>query len=748
MTKDLTAHSLLQFTRQDTDGSNQLVVDLQQHGPQLPATLLGNFLEHIAAATSGGLPAQLLLNPTFAREHNLTPRQLEEFLHNGQLLINLYLSGGDAAVLRHGWQHTLLPAGFGVGILDDATKQGLPLGWGPLGYPRAVGASLGRVGGAVRLQGGNWPQDPQTRWPVLEDGPAGIRQGVFLPVQRCLDYTGTLWLRISTLKTEVSGELEVGFRRRIATPDGRRRAGECLAATRIPIGDTEWVKTTFDLTLPADQVTLGEPIDFYLRWLPRSHTQLDLLVDRSELYPADASDGFDPAVVQLARAWPTPLLRWPGGNFVSHYHWRDGVGPADLRPTVPNRAWGGIDDNAFGTDEFIRFCRAIEAEPHITVNAGTGTAEEAAAWVEYCNGPVTSPMGRLRARNGHAEPYNVRLWEVGNEHFGYWQGGYHGSEENARRFAEFAQAMRSASPIPIELIACGNNFNFAEPGPRYDHAHADRRWHERLLTQAPDEIDYISLHSLPANDLFLEHVSNEQAHNAVLAQVVTWERTFLPDLLERCDRVTNATARKPIRLALTEWGTLGLHPQRLMVENFGAIIYGSTFLHMLIRHAERLPIANATGFLHGGCIRKAAGVVYYDPQYLLIQQYAPLIGARPVACHLTGGGYDITQPADLGATEHDVPWLDAVVCQPTDGVGLWAVVANRSLIQTQRLTVEIPGYQWPAQVEMTSMSHPNITAQATPMQFEQFRPQCSHLIPAAGRLDLTLPPFSVTWLRL
>lgn len=744
----MTSPSLFHFTRRDTGEINQLIVDLQQHGAPIPPTLLGNFLEHISAAMSSGLPAQLLLNPTFAREHNLTAHQLEEFLSNGQLLVNLYLSGGNPAVLRPGWHHTLLPAGFGVGILDDATKQGVPLGWGPVGYHRAVGASLGRVGGAVRLQGGNWPQDASARWPVLEDGPAGIRQGLFLPVQRCLDYNGTLWVRISSLHAEVHGELEVGFRRRIATPDGRCRAGECLAATRLLITDTEWGKSTFQLTLPPAAVTVGEPVDFYLRWIPRSHVQLDLLIDRAELYPNDAIGGFDLEVVQLARAWPTPLLRWPGGNFVSHYHWRDGVGPVDLRPTCPNRAWGGIDDNSFGTDEFIRFCQVINAEPQITVNAGTGTAEEAAAWVEYCNGPVTTPMGRLRARNGHPEPYNVRLWEVGNEHFGFWQGGYHGSEENARRFAEFAEAMRAASPLPLELIACGNNFNFAEPGPRYDHAHADRRWHERLLTRAPDEIDYISLHSLPANDLFLEHASNEQAHNAVLAQVVTWERTFLPDLLARCDRVTDPAGRKPIRLALTEWGTLGMHPQRLMVENFGAIIYGGTFLHMLIRNAERMPIANATGFLHGGCIRKAAGVVYHDPQYLLLQQYAPLIGAQPLACHLTGGGYDVTHPADLGATEHDVAWIDAVVCQPASDEGLWAVIANRNLTQAQQLQVEIPGYVLPAQVAVTSMSYRDITAQATPVQFDQFQPQRSQIAPVGGALCLTLPPFSVTWVRL
>ncbi|MFN8490186.1 MAG: hypothetical protein U0350_21540 [Caldilineaceae bacterium] len=748
MTNIQNPQSLLQFSRHDTAAVSRLVVDINQHGPKMPPSILGSFLEHLAFSMSCGLPAQLLLNPTFHREHNLKSRQLEELVINGQLLVRLYLSGSDPAVFRHGWNYIPLQTGFGVGVLDDATKQGLPLGWGPMGYPRAVSASTGRVGDAVRLKGGDWSSDPKERWPVLEDGPAGVRQGVFLPIRRCLTYQGELWVRIGTLSPQAYGEVEVGFRRRVATPDGHRHAGEHLAATRIPVSGAEWVKVAFQLDLSEGQVAFGEPVDFYVRWLPRSQTTLNLLIDRAELFPTDADDGLDPEVVRLAREWPAPLLRWPGGNFVSHYHWRDGIGPVDLRPTRPNYAWGGLEYNTFGTDEFIRFCRKIGAQPHITVNAATGSPEEAAAWVEYCNGDASTPMGQLRARNGHPEPYNVRLWEVGNEHFGTWQGGYHGSDENARRFAEFAPLMRQASPIPIELIACGNGFDFADPVLGYDHTHADGRWHDQLLKQAADQIDYISLHSMPVNDLFLENVTDEQAHNAVLGQVATWERKFLPDLLARCDQATPASRSKPIRLAVTEWGPVGLHPNRVMVENFGGVVYAGAFLNLLIRNAARIPIANTTGFMHGGCIHKAYGVVYYDPQYLAIQQYAPFIGAQPLACHLTGGGYDITQPADIGAADTDIPWLDAIVCQAENGAGLLAAIANRSLTQALSLEIEIPSYRWPAQVEVNTMAYPDITARANPIQFEQFRPQHRTLTPSGETLRLTLQPFSVSWLKL
>jgi alpha-N-arabinofuranosidase len=310
--------------------------------------------------------------------------------------------------------------------------------------------------------------------------------------------------------------------------------------------------------------------------------------------------------------------------------------------------------------------------------------------------------------------------------------------------------MRQASPIPIELIATGNAFDFVEPERThaYNHVHADGRWHDQLLQQAAEQIDYISLHALPVNDLFLENHTDEQAHNAVLAQVVSWEQQSIPDLLARCDRATQASKPKHIRLAITEWGPLGLHPNRLMVENFGAVVYVGSFLNMMIRNSERVPIANTTGFMHGGCIRKAYGVVYYDPQYLAVQQYKPFIGKIPVACHLTGPGYDAPKPADIGTAQNDVPWIDAVVCKEETGEGLVAAIVNRSLNQTHRVDVEIPGYSLPNEIEVNTMAHPDIAARATPVYYEIFHPQQSRITPTNGTISLSLPPFSTTWLRL
>jgi alpha-N-arabinofuranosidase len=726
-----------------------------------PPSILGNFFENLTFAVVGGISAELLSNPTFARDPHLLPGQKAQLLTNGSALVALYLSGGDPAILHWGWGAedpailrrrwwpTPLCTGFGVSVLDDATAQGIPFAWGPLGYPGGVTASAGRLGGAVRLLGGDWPSGPEHYWPVLEDGPAGIRQGVFLPIKRCRAYKGDLWVRIGVLDPAAQGEVEVGFRRRLATPDGRGQAGERLGSVRVQIRGAEWVKLPFALELQEGQVAFGEPVDFYLRWLPRSNTALHLLVDRAFLLPQDEEDGLDPEVVALVRNSTMPQLRWPGGNYVSYHHWRDAVGPVDLRATYPNYAWGGLDYNLFGTDEYITFCRKLGIRPHITVNQGTGTAEEAAAWVEYCNGDETTPMGKLRARNGHPEPYNVTIWEVGNEIFGTWQGGFVSSDENARRFSEFAPAMRAASPIPIELIACGNNFDFAdEVGLGYDHTHADRRWHDQLLKQAPEQIDYISLHSLPVNDLLLENVSDEEAHNAVLGQVTTWERRFLPDLLARAQRANRPGKASPIKLAITEWGPLGGHPNRLNVHNFGAVVYAGAFLNMVLRNADRIPIALPNGFMHGGCIRKAYGVVYYDPQFFAMQQYTPFIGTKPLACELTGPGYDVPHPCDLGAKDSDIPFVDAVVCQSDHSPGLLVAAANKHLTRTMELVIQIPGYNVSAGAHAAVLAYPEITAMTNPVQPDLFQLGHIEITPVGDMITIQLPPFSAAWITL
>jgi len=195
------------------------------------------------------------------------------------------------------------------------------------------------------------------------------------------------------------------------------------------------------------------------------------------LMPDDNVHGFRADVLEKLRQLNSPVYRWPGGNFVSGYNWKDGIGERDKRPPRKNPAWTGVEHNDVGIHEFMQLCELLNTEPYIAVNAGEGKAKQARQELEYTNGDVTTPMGQLRARNGHPEPWNVKWWAVGNEMYGDWQLGHMPTEEFVRKHNEFAEKMRSMDPS-VNLVAVGNV----------------GEWDEMILSHSADNMDYISEH--------------------------------------------------------------------------------------------------------------------------------------------------------------------------------------------------------------------------------------------------------------
>ncbi len=172
------------------------------------------------------------------------------------------------------------------------------------------------------------------------------------------------------------------------------------------------------------------------------------------LMPADSIHGMRPDSIRLLKEMGGTVYRWPGGNFLSGYEWRDGIGDPDKRPQRYDYAWNALEPNDFGLDDFIIFCELVGAEPYIAVNSGFGDAHSAAEEVEYANGPADSPMGKLRAANGHPSPYGVKWWSIGNEMYGSWQLGYMSVSQYVIKHNRFAKAMRAVDPS-IKLFACG-----------------------------------------------------------------------------------------------------------------------------------------------------------------------------------------------------------------------------------------------------------------------------------------------------
>jgi alpha-N-arabinofuranosidase len=199
--------------------------------------------------------------------------------------------------------------------------------------------------------------------------------------------------------------------------------------------------------------------------------------------------GFRRDVQAALREMRLSILRYPGGNMLSGYDWRDGVGPRESRPRRRELAWQSIESNQFGTNEFIDYCRALDVEPMLGVNLGTGTIADAAALVEYCNAPVGTRYADLRAAHGYAQPHAVTYWCVGNEMDGPWQIGHLEADEYARKAREAAKVMRWQDPN-VKLVLCGSSNTDMPTYPEWDRVVLETCW---------EHVDYLALHYYATN---------------------------------------------------------------------------------------------------------------------------------------------------------------------------------------------------------------------------------------------------------
>jgi alpha-L-arabinofuranosidase len=287
--------------------------------------------------------------------------------------------------------------------------------------------------------------------------------------------------------------------------------------------------------------------------------------------PLSDERGYRRDVLEAAKNLRIPILRWPGGNFVSGYHWTDGIGPREKRPRKLDLAWSTEESNRFGTDEFIEYCRMLETEPYICVNMGTGTIDEAQAWVEYCNGTGGTYWANLRRENGHDEPYNVRYWGLGNEMYGEWQIGALSAENYVSKAREFAKVMRWTDPN-IELVGCGLS--------------GLTDWDRVVIEGLAPFVDYHSIHIYTGSDDY-------------------WSNVLAPHQADRALRTTRATIERaryerrvehPIHVAYDEWNvwfrereqTSGLEERY----NLSDALAVATYLNVFARHCETVKIAN------------------------------------------------------------------------------------------------------------------------------------------------------------
>ncbi len=300
---------------------------------------------------------------------------------------------------------------------------------------------------------------------------------------------------------------------------------------------------------------------------------------------ADA-DGCRKDVMAALRRLNMTAMRYPGGNFVSGYHWQDGVGPRDIRPTVRELAWQSVEPNLFGTDEYIGLCRKMDWTPMLTVNLGTGTPEEACNWVEYCNCQPGTRYADLRVANGEKEPHAVKLWCLGNEMDGDWQLGHVPALEYAIRAQQSAKLMRDADKS-IELVICGS---CGTGLPTY------MEWDRQVLEYCGTlhMPEYISLH---------RYVNNPDNNTPNYLAVTNSIDRQIEDADAVCRFVqARHRSKKRAYLCFDEWNATnksgtqddGMFPRHLaeVTYNLEDALVVAGFLHSFIRHADAVKIAN------------------------------------------------------------------------------------------------------------------------------------------------------------
>jgi alpha-N-arabinofuranosidase len=302
------------------------------------------------------------------------------------------------------------------------------------------------------------------------------------------------------------------------------------------------------------------------------------------------SNGFRKDVMDQVKRLGVPIIRYPGGNFVSGYNWLDGVGPKKGRPVVLDRAWNSLNSNQFGTDEFLAWCKEVGTEPLMGLNLGTGTTEQAADLVEYCNVEKGTRWSELRRKHGIAEPYKIEHWCLGNEMDGPWQIGHMSATEYGLKAADAARQMRYVDPS-LKLIACGSS---GPSMPTY------LEWDREVLEQCYEYVDGLSLHRYFDNS---DTTGGDSAK--FLAMNLTMDRQ-IAETVAVCDLVRgHKRSPKKLWLSFDEWnvwyrerrgdavnGKRTEAPHLLEeIYNFEDALLVGGLLNTLIRNCDRVKIA-------------------------------------------------------------------------------------------------------------------------------------------------------------
>ena len=632
-------------------------------GRAISRHLFGKFTEHLGRNVYGGAWAETVENPWFAALSNWP----------------------EPEVIRN--RLTELSRLYQFAELQDHTDREIAPFWMPHGHLRAV-LDRGFRGPAQRVTTDGTGSSLRT----LVFLPFHRQRGLHLNIRGRANKTTRAFVRLMTLR------------------------GVEVAWADVPLHRGEW--QTVERTLhraPARQLEPGTPILLDIQF----EHPATVWLDRCSLIPSDNRFGWDPEVIGFMKDAELPLLRFPGGNFVSGYHWKDGVGLMDDRPILPNPAWPEIEWNDVGTDEWLQLCHLVGCRPLICVNAGNGTAAEAAEWVEYCNGGIDTPMGAYRATNGHPQPYNVENWEIGNELYGEWQIGNATAESYSERYLAFRAAMLAADPN-LHIIANGH----------------DASWNAALVAEAKDQIESLSVHTLVGY-----HIPADADPKAVYREYMGYAADY-GNHLNRLAAPMREAGLTP-RLAITELSIFTLKSQLPNVDNLSEALYYSGIVNTAIRSDGLVEVITHSALInHSAGLVKHRGVVYPHPLWLALNLYSAQAGILPVEFAVEGPTFCCSGEWLTPVT--DAPTLDGVALLSEDKQVLVVFLTNRALEETITVRLKVEGFSRMANGVVALLAGDTYMAINTWDAPQKVSIQSQAITLRDSLLSLTLPPHSLT----
>jgi len=434
--------------------------------------------------------------------------------------------------------------------------------------------------------------------------------------------------------------------------------------------------------------------------------------------PLANEDGFRKDYIDALKELKVTNMRWPGGNFLMGYDWKDGIGPKDQRPVRINLAWGGKDNNHVGTDEWMKLNKAIGSENIVGVNLGLGSILDAAYLVEYCNYKGGTYYSDLRAKNGHPQPYNVKIWDLGNEVDGLpWELGHKNAEDYVETAREAAKAMKAVDNT-IKLVGSGSSY--------YEPTNKWFDWNRIVLEGIGDKIDYLSIHR------YWEGGSPDNYYNYIGNGAMDFDEKIRLVAEQIQTARTKMNFKNPIAISVDEWGAFG--------RNFMNVLPIAECLNSFVRHADVVKMANFT---------MATSLLSNDPKKGTFK--SPVFYTfKLFSNNCLGTSVDTYVASDTFSTAlyKGIDILDATTVYSKDNNAVFINVINKS--QDKSITTDIINNSgdFSGKAEASVINSDDLKAPFSIDKQSQYLPVTKEVKLNGNRLSFTFPPHSFTQIKV